>query len=206
MRQNPNNYASRRKGWIRRYTGVATKDLDSCVGRLRMNAHNRDRLARVALGFFLISSASASFGVTPASAKEASAQEQVIKCENLPAEVRTSFEKAYPKATIKACSKEVKNGQTAYEIMSTQGNIRRDVLFYEDGKLITVEEAIAFGELPEPVQQAVRQAVSKWFPGGAIELVEKVIRDATLTYEVHLNHGGKSLVLVFESSGKDITP
>ncbi len=201
MRQNPNNHASCRKGWIRRYTCVATKDLDSDLGWWRLTACSPDRLARVALWFCLISSASASFGVTPASAQEASAQEQVIKCENLPAEVRTSFEKAYPKATIKACAKELKNGQTAYEIMSTQGNIRRDVLFYEDGKLIVVEEAIAFGELPEPVQQAV----SKRFPGGAIELAEKLMRDATVTYEIHLKHGGKCVQLEFDPSGKEVT-
>ena len=182
---------------MRRFTGVATKDLDSYLGWWRMTGRNTDRLARVALGFCFFSAASASFGVTPASA-----QEQVIKCENVPAEARTSFEKAYPKATIKACAKELKNGRTAYEIISTQGNIGRDALFDEDGKLIVVEEAIAFGELPEPVQQAV----SKRFPGGAIELAEKVMRDATVTYEVHLNHGGESVVLVFDPSGKDITP
>lgn len=149
------------------------------------------------LGFCLFWAASALFGVMPASA-----QEQTIKCENVPTEVRTAFEKAYPKATVNGCAKEVEKGRTAYEIMSTEGKTGRDVLFHEDGKLIVVEETIPVGDLPEPV----RQAVSKTFPGRAIELAEKLTRDATVMYEIHLRHRGERVEIVFDASGKEAKP
>ena len=46
----------------------------------------------------------------------ASAQEQTIKCDKVPAPVRTAFQTAYPKPTIRDCAKEVENDKIAYEI------------------------------------------------------------------------------------------
>src|SRR5262245_50467662 len=101
------------------------------------------------------------------------AQEQKIACRTVPTAVRTAFEKEFPKAKIKHCSREVEKGKTAYEIASVDGETGRDVMFHADGTKISVEETIAFGSVPEPVQQVVKDK----FPGGEIARAEKITRD-----------------------------
>src|SRR5262245_26910546 len=114
-----------------------------------------------------------------ASATGALSEEQEISCDAVPRPVRAAFEKAFPKATIKECAKEVEKGKTAYEISSIEGGTRRDVLFYADGRLIVVEEVIPVESAPDPVQQAVR----KMYPGSEIRLAEKITRDGAVLYE-----------------------
>ena len=93
-----------------------------------------------------------------------SAQEQEISCADVPMAVHATFAQAYPKATIKGCAKEVDEGETVYEIASIEGETGRDVLFHADGVVIVVEETIALGTAPDPVQQAVR----KMYPDGGL--------------------------------------
>jgi hypothetical protein len=137
-----------------------------------------------------------------ATATSVLAEEQEISCDAVPWAVRTAFEKAFPKATIKECSKEIEKGKTAYEISSTEGETRRDVLFYADGRLIVVEEAIPIESTPDPVQQAVR----KMYPGGEITLAEKITRDGAVLYEFRVKHRGKQVEIVFDSSGNEVKP
>jgi Putative beta-lactamase-inhibitor-like, PepSY-like len=129
----------------------------------------------------------------------ASAQEQAIKCDKVPAAVTSAFKTAYPKATIRDCSKEIEKGKTAYELSSIEDKTRRDILYHEDGTVIVVEEAIPEGDLPEPV----RLAISKKYPKGPITLAERLTRDSTVSYEVRLKHRGKLLELVYSPDGKE---
>jgi hypothetical protein len=135
-----------------------------------------------------------------ASATTALAEEQEISCNAVPAAVRAAFEKAFPKATIKECAKEVERGKTAYEISSTEGETRRDVLFYADGRLIVIEEAIPIESTPDPVQRAVR----KMYPGGEITLAEKITRDGAVLYEFRVKLRGKHVEVVFDASGNEV--
>jgi hypothetical protein len=137
--------------------------------------------------------ASTSLGI-----EDAAAQEQTVECADVPAAVRMAFQKAYPKAITQGCSKEIENGKTAYEISSTEGKTRRDILYYEDGTLIVVEEAIEAADLPKPVQQALSEVLKDH----KIELVEKLRRDDTLTYEIKSKHAGVALEIVFDGNGK----
>jgi len=127
------------------------------------------------------------------------AQEQKVSCRAVPTVVRTAFEKAFPKAKIKHCSREVEKDKTAYEIASVEGETRRDVTFYADGTMISVEEGIAFGNAPEPVQRAVKER----FPGGEIARAEKVTRDNTVLYEFGIKHGGKHVEVVLDPGGNE---
>jgi hypothetical protein len=137
-----------------------------------------------------------------ASATTILAQEQKISCTAVPTAVREAFEKAFPKAAIKGCAKEVEKGKTAYEISSTEGETRRDVLFHADGRLIVVEEAIAFASVPEPVQQAVHRK----YPGGEIMRAEKLMREGSLLYEFRIKHRGKLVETVFDPGGNEVKP
>ena|SRR5262245_30659879 len=135
-----------------------------------------------------------------ASATSALAEEQEISCDAVPRAVRAAFEKAFPKATIKECAKEVEKGKTAYEISSTEGGTHRDVLFYADGRLIVIEEAIPIESTPDPVQRAVR----KMYPGGEITLAEKITRDGAVLYEFRVKLRGKHVEVVFDASGNEV--
>jgi len=153
------------------------------------------RTALVLLGSFgaiSISAAGPSFGV------EDALQEQIVSCDDLPDAVRTAFKGAHPQATIRECAKEVEAGKTAYEISSTEGKTRRDILFREDGAIVVVEEAITLADLPKPVQQLVSDALADH----EIELVEKLMRDDTVSYEIQSKHAGVSLEIVVDSTGK----
>ena len=135
-----------------------------------------------------------------AGSKTASAQEQAIKCDKVPAAVRTAFQTAYPKATIRDCAKEVEKGKVAYEIASLEDKTSRDILYYEDGTLIVVEEVIPSGDLPEPV----RLAISKKYPKRPITLAERLTRGSAITYEIRLKNRGKTVELVYDPDGKQV--
>ena len=130
--------------------------------------------------------------------ENAAAQEQTIDCDDVPIAVRTAFQKAYPKATTQGCAQEVEVDKTAYEILSTEGKTKRDVLYYADGTLILVEEAIDAADLPIAVQQALSEVLEDH----KIELVEKLSRDNVVTYEIKSKHADVAMEIVFDGSGK----
>jgi hypothetical protein len=127
-------------------------------------------------------------------------EEQAVKCDKVPAAVTTAFKTAYPKATIRDCSKEVEKGKVAYEVSSIEDKTHRDILYHEDGTVIVVEEAIPAGDLPQPV----RLAIGKKYPKGPITLAERLTRDSTVSYEIRLKHRGKTLELVYDPDGKEV--
>jgi uncharacterized membrane protein YkoI len=118
----------------------------------------------------------------------------------VPTPARDAFKKMFPKAVIKGCATELENGKTAYEFTSVERRIGRDVLFYEDGSLIVVEETIDFDKIPQPV----REAVQKVYPRRTIKLSEKATRGQTVYYEFHIRSRGKDVQLVFDPNGKEI--
>jgi hypothetical protein len=133
-------------------------------------------------------------------ASSVSAQEQEIPCDGVPDAVRAAFEKAYPKATVNTCAQEVEGGETVYEIASKEGGIGRDVLFRADGGLILVEETVALGDVPDPVQQALHNG----YPDGEVTLAEKIMRDATVLYEFRVKDRDSLEEIVFDGSGREV--
>ena len=129
-----------------------------------------------------------------------SAQEQDISCRDVPGTVRAAFEKAYPKAAIKGCAQETEDGKTAYEIASTEGETGRDVLFYADGTLIVVEETIALGDIPTPVQEALH----KEYSDEEVRLAEKIMRDGTVLYEFQIERRGEPVEIAFDPDGNPV--
>ena len=128
------------------------------------------------------------------------ALEQKISCDDVPPAVRSSFEKSFADATINDCAKDVEKGRTSYEITSTEGETRRHVQFYTDGKVMEVEEPIAMSSVPEPA----KQAVSKKYPKGEITLVEKVTRDNQVLFEFRVKQGKRSVQIALDANGKEV--
>ena len=128
----------------------------------------------------------------------AASQERKITRQEVPAPVLAAFEKAYPKARIVGFSEEEENGKLVYEVESKEGTVTRDVLYNADGTVIVVEERIAPADLPA----AVRQAIQKEAPKGAIVRSEKLMRGQETEYEVVVKEGAKKTEILLNPAGK----
>jgi hypothetical protein len=129
-------------------------------------------------------------------------QEQKIACSKLPEAVRSGLSKEFPKATIKACSKEIENQQVSYELVTLEGKTRRDIVFSPEGSVVFLEEVVPFESVPEPV----RDAVLKAYPRRAVTLTDKTTRGGTVLYEFQVRERVKRVQLVLDPNGKEVKP
>jgi hypothetical protein len=130
-------------------------------------------------------------------ATESPAQEQSIQKKDVPAAILETFQKSYPKAAIKGCSKEMEQGNMTYEIESVEGKVHRDVTFSADGSLISIEESLPYAQLPEPV----RNAITKEYPKAKVSLCERVIKGDATQFEVLVVSGKQKYELVLSADG-----
>ena len=100
----------------------------------------------------------------------------------LPAAVVAAFKKAYPTASIKNVSSEKENGTLQYEVESTDGTIRRDIIYRPDGTLVVEEMVIE----PSAVPAAVMTALRARYPKATVTLYEKLTKPAGVSYEMQL--------------------
>jgi hypothetical protein len=127
-------------------------------------------------------------------------QEATIKKKDVPKAVLDAFAKSYPKATVKGYSKEAEDGKVVYEIASTEGKVGRDVTYNSDGTMVTLEETLAFTDLPE----AVRTAFTKEYPKAKGAKWEKVMEGSITKYEAHMTAGKKSIEAVYNTDGSAV--
>jgi len=141
--------------------------------------------------------------IGPASVSAQDKEDEVkIPCASVPTPARTEFKRMFPKAVITGCAKEMEKDRVAYEITSKEGKIGRDVLFFEDGSLIVVEQTIDYNRIPA----AVRQSFEKVYPRSAIRLSETATRGASVLYEFQVRHKGKNIQIVFDPEGNEVKP
>ncbi|MEI8134157.1 MAG: PepSY-like domain-containing protein [bacterium] len=129
-------------------------------------------------------------------------QELKITKKTLPPAVLTSFTKSYPAAKIHGMNKETKKGVTYYEIESSEGKVKRDVLYTSDGSVAEVEEIIGLGEIP----QAIKDAVTKQNPKDKITSAEKVMRGTSIQYDLEMKSKNKSYEVSYSLDGTLIQP
>jgi hypothetical protein len=132
------------------------------------------------------------------STKSVAQTQKKFTVKNLPEAVSSAFKKSYPNAVIKGADKEVENGKTFYEIESIDGTLKRDLLYTPEGNAFEIEETIAASTLPD----AVKQAISKEYPKGKIDKVEKNTREGTIQYDVTVKSGRKVLDASISPDGK----
>jgi hypothetical protein len=114
----------------------------------------------------------------------ARADEEKISVENLPAAVKKTIKKKFPKAEIEKATKEVEDGKTTYEVLLEIEDRPVDVALKADGTILEIERAIPLEELPAQV----KKALAAKYPGAKIEKVEMVIKgeDGPPVYEIAL--------------------
>src|SRR5215510_4302214 len=124
--------------------------------------------------------------------------ERKMNNKSIPAAVTAAAAKAFPNAKVKGWSKETEDGKTFYEAEMVEGQTKRDVLFLPDGKIDLVEEEIAKASIPAAVQSALKAR----YPKAEIDLAEKLTKDGTEQYELHLKKAPKKKEIVFTPDGK----
>ena len=130
----------------------------------------------------------------PATAAHAAEAKPKVK---LPSAIKTAFETAYPKATIKNVSMEKEDGEIRYEVESIDGTLARDLIYRADGTVVEMEEGLAEADLPQPV----RDAVAAKYPKGKILKAEKLTRGTTVSYELRVKAGGKTHEVSLDPAG-----
>jgi hypothetical protein len=118
----------------------------------------------------------------------------------LPKALNSVFKTAYPKAKIKAVSKEIEKGVTYYEVESIDGKQKRDILYTVDGKVAEIEEAIDLAALPD----LVKETLHKEFAGAKVLKVEAMTKDEWKSYEVKIQLKGKKKEIAIDATGKII--
>ena len=132
------------------------------------------------------------------SCSTAIAGEKKISKKEVPAAVLKSFTATYPHAKAHAYAKETEEGETFYELETTEGMVKRDILFKADGTIAEVEEMLTKENIPD----AVSKTLAAEFPKGKILGVEKTTKGTDATYEAHLMNGKEKLEVVLSGDGK----
>jgi len=159
------------------------------------------KLKFVSIGLLVAVVAASSVAViVRANDEDAEGKETKLAQKDLPANVLTAFQKAYPKAEIKGVDKEVDSSGIVYEIESVEGTAKRTTVFTSAGILSEVEEVITMKDLPQTAQQSLKAN----YPEGEAVAIERVTRGDTVTFEVLMESDEAQTELVFDQDGKTI--
>ena len=124
-------------------------------------------------------------------------QELSLKKKDVPKAILNAFHTSYPKATIKGYAKETDQGNVSYEIESLEGKTHRDISYTADGSVVSIEESIAYSDLPE----TIRNAIKKGYPKAKVSTCEKVVEGGTTNFELVVQSGKQKQELVFKADG-----
>jgi hypothetical protein len=123
---------------------------------------------------------------------------QEISTKDTPASVLTAFRKAYPKATIKAVSKETAEEKLYYKVQSMDGKTQRNVYYSPTGEAVETEESFDPPTLPKPIKEYLSKHYPKGFIVGGVFVKSKEISG----YQIDVQNGKKKISLSFDAAGK----
>ena len=118
---------------------------------------------------------------------------QKLQEKDVPAPVKTAFQKNFPQAKVEKWEKEGVNFEAEFELNKSE----QSVLFDAQGGIIETEIEIEISELPNGILDYVK----KNYKGQSVKEAAKITdTKGTLTYEVEI----KGMDLLFDSNGKFI--
>jgi uncharacterized membrane protein YkoI len=124
-----------------------------------------------------------------------------VKMEDLPPAVQKTVKEQSSGGTIRGLSKETEHGKTTYEAELTIDGKHRDIEMDVAGKVLEVEEQVAFGSIPAAAHDAIQKSAG----AGKVLSVESVARDGQIVaYEavVQKTAGGRRSEVRVDASGK----
>lgn len=115
-------------------------------------------------------------------------QEKPLKKADLPLAVQATVDAQSKGATIRGFSSEVEGGALHYGVELTVGGHSRDLSIAPDGRVLEIEEEVAWGVLPA----RVRAGLEKKAGAGKITKVESITKQGKLVaYEAQIVAGAK---------------
>ena len=124
------------------------------------------------------------------------ASERKIALKDLPPAVQQAI-KDQGGATVRGLAKEVDKGKTLYEAELTVNGHSKDIMFDEQGTMVSVEEESALDQIPP----AARTAIEKAAGNGQVSAVEKLTEGGHVFYEAQVTKGGKTFEVKVDASG-----
>ena len=124
------------------------------------------------------------------------ASERKIAMKDLPPAVQQAI-KDQGGATVRGLAKEVDKGKTLYEAELTVKGHSKDIMFDEQGTMVSVEEESALDQIPP----AARTAIEKATGSGKVSAVEKLTEGGHVFYEAQVTKGGKRSEVKVDASG-----
>ena len=128
----------------------------------------------------------------------ANAQDKKITKKDVPAAVLKAFESAYPKAKVNNYATEVENGVKFYELETSEGKIKRDLLYKADGTLEELEEILT----PAMVPDGIAKAIKTEFPKGKILSGESTTHGSAVTFDIVVANGKEKVNVNLSADGK----
>ena len=128
----------------------------------------------------------------------ANAQDKKITKKDVPAAVLNAFEKAYLKAKVNNYGMEVEKGVKFYELETSEGKIKRDLLYKADGTLAEMEEILTTAMVPDDIAKAIRTE----FPKGKIMSGERTTQGIAVTYDLVVVNGKEKVSVNLNADGK----
>jgi uncharacterized membrane protein YkoI len=124
------------------------------------------------------------------------ASERKITMKDLPPAVQQAI-KEQKDATVRGLAKEVDKGRTLYEAELTVNGHSKDIMFDEQGRMVSVEEESTLAQIPP----AARTAIEKAAGNGKVSAVEKLTEGGNVFYEAQVTKGGKTSEVKVDASG-----
>ena len=124
------------------------------------------------------------------------ASERKIAMKDLPPAVQQAI-KDQGGATVRGLAKEVDKGKTLYEAELTVNGHSKDIMFDEQGTMVSVEEESTLDQIPP----AARTAIEKAAGNGKVSAVEKLTEGGHVFYEAQVTKGGKRSEVKVDASG-----
>ena len=112
------------------------------------------------------------------------ADEEKVPLDKVPAAIKEAVKKRFPKAKMAGASKEQDDAKKwVYEITLKQDKKNIDVTLTPEGKITTIEQELAFADLPK----AVAETFEAKYPKATYKIVESVskVKDGKETLEYY---------------------
>jgi hypothetical protein len=143
-------------------------------------------MKKYCIAFFLVACAASGFS-----------QEIKISSKALPIVIVKNLRMEYPGMRIIGATREIKNGDTVYEVICKDSTARRTITLHPDGIPIEIEEPMTIDKLPA----AVTTAISKQYPKGKIMSLEMIMKGPEMTYEVLIKDNKKKSPVIYNMDG-----
>ena len=118
----------------------------------------------------------------------------------MPVAVQAAVKAQGKGVTVRELAKEMKDGVAFYEASLVIDGRTRDILFDEQGKIVTMEEQKTLGEIPGGARAAIQKAVG----AGKLTMVEKVTQGEQTFYEGHVTTAGKISEVKVDADGRPV--